>query len=111
MGKFKIAGIGIGVLVGFLALQFVLGLYGLAWFKFFEPKRENIRREIFENTQSYVHGKIQDLAKYKDEYDSLTDPGDQEALRQIIILRFAEFDESKIRAANLRNFLVRMRGY
>jgi hypothetical protein len=111
MGKFKIAGIGIGVLVGFLALQFVLGLYGLAWFKFFEPKKEDIRREIFENTQSYVHGKIQDLAKYKLEYDALKDPSAKEAIRQVIVMRFAEFDETKIKSSGLRNFLVQQRGY
>ena len=103
---FKIA----GGLLAVLVVVFLFGLYGLGWMKFFEPKKENIRREIFEQTQSYVHGKIQDLAKYYDEYNK-GKQGDRETIRQMIILRFAEFDESKIRSSKLRTFLTRMRGY
>lgn len=100
----------VGALLGALIIFFLIGLYGLGWMKFFEPKKENIRREIFEQTQSYIHGKIQDLAKYKDEYDK-ADNNERETIRQVIILRFAEFDESKIRSTGLRNFLTNMRGY
>ena len=100
----------IGIFVGILVIFFILGLYGLGWMKFFGPKEENIRREIFENTQSYVHGKIQDLAKYQDEYNK-TDENGKESVRQLIILRFAEFDEEKIQSQGLKNFLKTMRGY
>lgn len=100
----------VGACIGMLIIFFLLGLYGLGWMKFFEPKKENIRREIFEQTQSYVHGKIQDLAKYHDEY-SKADPDEKEAIRQLIILRFAEFDETQIRSVGLRNFLTNTRGY
>lgn len=102
---------GVGLFVGILVLFFIFGLYGLGWMKFFEPKKENIRREIFEQTQSYVHGKIQDLAKYYDEYNRTDASGEKEAIRQLIILRFAEFDETKIRSQKLRNFLTNTRGY
>ena len=44
----------VGVFVGIIAVVFVLELVGLGFFKFFEPKRENIRREVFENTKSYT---------------------------------------------------------
>lgn len=110
MSNIKMVGIGIGSIVGILIISFIFGLYGLGWMKFFGPKKENIRREIFEQTQSYVHGKIQDLAKYQDEYNS-ADINGKEAVRQLIIVRFAEFDETKIKPARLRNFLVSMRGY
>ncbi len=100
----------VGIFVGSLILLFVIGLYGLGWMKFFEPKKENIRREIFEQTQSYVHGKVQDLAKYQDEYNK-AGVGGKESIRQLIILRFAEFDETQIRPVKLRNFLTNMRGY
>lgn len=106
----KTVGICIGSIVGVLVMSFIFGLYGLGWMKFFGPKKENIRRDIFEQTQSYVHGKIQDLAKYQDEYNKADENG-KEAIRQIILLRFAEFDETKIRAINLRNYLITMRGY
>lgn len=110
MSKKKITGLLVSVLVGVLLLSFIMGLFGLGWMKFFNPRKENIRREVFEQTQSYVHGKIQDLAKYHDEYRQGNE-NDKECIRQLIIVRFAEFDESKIKSTNLRNFLKRMRGY
>ena len=108
--KLKIFGVSFGVFIVLLALIFVLGLISLGYYKFFEPKKENIRRQVFEQTQSYVHGKIQDLAKYQDEYNN-ANTNDREAIRQLIILRFAEFDETKIKAVGLRNFLKNIRGY
>ena len=109
--KLKIAGMGIGTFVIVIALVFVLGFVGLGYKKIFKPAHENINREVFENTQSFVHGKIQDLAKYKAEYNELTDPTEQAALKAIINQQFAQFDSSKINDANLRNFLVQMRGF
>lgn len=106
----KVFGI-VGGIVGVLLLFFVFGLYGLGWMKFFKPKVENIHREVFEQTQSYVHGKVQDLAKYYDEYNQAASPDSKEAIRQLIIMRFAEFDESKIRSPKLKTFLANMRGY
>jgi len=98
------------IIVGILLLPLLFGLYELGLFKFLEPKRENIRREVFEQTQSYTHGKIQDLAKYLEEYDK-ADTNEKETIKQLIILRFAEFDETKIKPVGLRTFLKRMRGY
>lgn len=101
----------VSVFVGILAIIFVIGLFELGWMKFFNPKYENVKREVFENTQSYTHGKIQDLAKYHYEYQNTKSPEDREALRQVIINRFAEFDESKIKSQELASFLRKMRGY
>lgn len=106
MSKWKIAGIVLVV----LTIPFGAGLYSLGMFKFFGPKQENIRREIFEETKSYVHGKVQDLAKYYEEFQA-AEPEDRDAIRSLIQMRFAEFDESNIRPAKLRNFLSEMRGY
>jgi len=106
----KKLGIGLGIFIGIIGVFFALELVGLGFFKFFEPKRENIRREIFENTQSYTHGKIQDLAKYYEEY-SKADEKNKETLKQIIILRFAEFDVDKIKSSKLRLFLQNTRGF
>ena len=111
MSKTKIIFSVVGVFVGSLAILFVLELVGLGLFKFFEPKRENIKREIFENTQSCTHGKIQDLAKYYEEYSKANSENSKETIRQLIIIRFAEFDGAKITSPKLKNFLATMRGY
>ncbi len=101
-------GLLIGVVV--LALPVFLGLYELGLFKFLEPKRENVRREVFENTKSYLHGAQQDLGKYFNEYQSASED-EKEAIRITIQMRFAELDEGKIQNPRVRDFLVRMRGY
>ena len=42
--------------LGFLATGGDLAIY-----KFWAPKQENAKRQVFENTQSYVEGKIQNI--------------------------------------------------
>jgi len=94
-----------------LGVIFLLGMYGLGWNKFFLPKQENIKREVFEQTQSYVHGATQDLAMYFDQYNRAESVEDKEAIRQIVIMRFSNFDATKIDNVGLRSFLTNMRGY
>ena len=106
MSKWRITGYVLGGLVGL----FVVGLLSLGATKFFGPRQENIRRNIFENTQSYVHGKTQDLSKYYAEYTEADAEG-KESIKALIVMQFADFDESDIRSARLRSFLVQMRGY
>lgn len=101
----------IGGIVGFFALLFILGLFELGWYKFFEPKKENIRREVFENTKSFTHGKIQDLAKYYEEYQKAETQDDKEAIKNFVQFNFAEFDASKIESEKLKSFLINMRGF
>jgi hypothetical protein len=56
----------------FAGLVLMIALYGfgflatggdLAIYKFWAPKQENARRQVFENTQSYVQGKIQNISQ------------------------------------------------
>jgi len=103
--------IGIGALLGIFVLIFILELFGLGMFKFFEPKKENIRREVFENTKSFTHGKIQDLAKYYKEYNETDLIENKQTIKLVIQSQFAEFDETKIKSLKLQQFLINMRGY
>lgn len=98
------------IVIGILIIPAFIGLYELGMMKFFMPKKENIRREVFENTKSYLHGVQQDLGKYYNEYQSADDPGKQ-AIRATIKMRFAELDESKLQSPQLRSFLRQTRGY
>jgi hypothetical protein len=70
-----------GKIIGWSILALVL-LIGLSWggtalgllhMKVFEPKRQNIEREIFENTQSYVEGKRQEAMKMYREWNAADD--------------------------------------
>lgn len=100
----------IGCIAGLLALVFLLELFGLGMFGFFEPKKENIRREVFENTKSFTHGKTQQLAKYFEEHHK-ADSDSKEAIRQLVKMNFADFPSENIRVDALRSFLIQMRGY
>lgn len=77
----------VGVLVSWGGLQF---------YKFFAPKYENVRREVFENTRSYNQAKVQELAKYRLEYLKSDSEGVRQAIASTIRHRFADFDRSKL---------------
>ncbi len=97
--------IGVGVLV------FVLAYFNLGMFRFFAPKHENVRREVFENTKSFVKGKTQDLAQYYAEFSKAKTEEDRQIVREIIKMQFADFNASRINSPKLRTFLTNMRGY
>lgn len=78
-------------LVTMLALVFGLNYFGLVNFRFFAPKYENAKREVFENTQSYVEGKRQSLTKHYNEWRK-ADESEKEAIRTIVLQEFANFD-------------------
>ena len=108
MPKSKIALIVFLCAISIVALSFFFGGLDLALMKTFLPAKENVRREVFENTKSYTHGKIQDLAKYYEEYQNTED---KEAVAAIIKMRFSDFDAEKINSLKLKSFLLNVRGY
>lgn len=76
-------------------------------YKFFAPKYENVRRETFENTKSYIQGTIQDMRSFQREYVS-ADDNQKNALKTIFNHRFADFPEDKI-PNDLKDFVNQMR--
>lgn len=81
------------ILTGFAIVFVVFSLQwlGIVNYRFFEPKRENARREVYENTQSYVEGKRQAITKYYDEWRK-ADADNKAAIRMIVLQDFANFD-------------------
>lgn len=111
MNKTKIIFKVIFGIAAFVAFLFLLELFGLEWRKFFNPKKANIEREVFEQTKSYTHGKIQGLAKLYGEYQDAETQVDKAVIENIIIIQFAEFDETKIKSKKLREFLIKTRRF
>jgi len=97
------------VIVLSIAICFVLGLGGLGFYKFFAPKREAVRREVFEETRSYNQGKMQELAKLKLEYE-MADINSQRALKSAIVHKFADYNDDRM-PSELEEFLTKIRGY
>lgn len=90
----------------------LIGLsYGFGWINVHQTKtiykaKENAKREVFEQTQSYVESKRQSALKYYKEYQSSDDSG-KKALKNIIIQDFANFDEEKYLTGELKIFIKR----
>ena len=107
--KVKILGMSVGVFISAVVLIFVLGFIGVGYKMVFKPLSENVERNVFEETQSYVHGKIQDLAKYKKEYDAEeTDELMKRSIETVINQQFAQFNKDHVKDPDLRSFLIRM---
>lgn len=100
----------VAALVAVLVIAFGLELLGLEWTRFFAPKRANVQRQVFEQTQSHTHGMVQQLARYKLQYDQ-GDATERAALKTTIATMFAHFDANTIENEGLRQFLTDMRGF
>jgi hypothetical protein len=96
-------------IIALIALAFALKLGGLEWDRFFKPKEEDVRRETFEKTKSFNEAKLQDLAKYKLQYER-AEQSDKEALASTIRHMFADYDAKKL-PEGLKSFLTEIRGY
>ena len=106
-------GKGVIALIVVIALGCALGcafsLGSVYWYKFIGPKREEARREVFQETRSYNQGKIQQLAKYRAEYASADQLG-KKMISSTIKHQFADFQSDHL-PQELRNFLITTRGY
>jgi len=105
---FKIIGFVLLGTIVFLAFGFGMGMFNFQSYKFFAPKYENVRREVFENTQSYVEGKRQEALKYYKEYNSTTDEQEKKALEMVIVQSFANFDTTLLEP-KLENFITELK--
>ena len=97
---------------GVLALVLIVGLtFGVLYhYKFFAPKFEDARREVFENTRSFNQAKVQELSKYRLEYLCTEELVEKDAIASTIRHRFADYDGSNL-PSELNSFLKEIRGY
>ena len=107
----KKVGAGIAGIALILIILFGLEWLGIGWTGYFGPKKQAVRRKVFEESKSYSHGRIQDLAKYYKEYNMAKSQDEKDTIASVIRFRFAEFDADKISSAKLYRFLVNIRGY
>jgi len=94
----------IGLIIGFFLLVFLANEFSIFSTKFWGVRKENARREVFEQTQSYVEGKRQELIKLHHEWNK-ADADDKLAIEATIRMSFANFDENKIEQTELYSFL------
>lgn len=93
---------------GLLAIGWLLAANDIAMQSFFGVAKENVKREIFEQSQSYVEGKRQDLEKYRFEYITSKDEIEKEAIRSLIFHSFANVNDKLFEGESYK-FLHAMR--
>jgi len=98
----------LGILISIFILGFTLQYYSIWNYRFFEPKKENAKREVFEQTQSYVEGMRQDALKLRMEYLKAEDTDTKKIIKNTIVHKFANFDENKLEP-ELRDFIHSMK--
>ena len=87
----------------------VLSIISFTLWSVFAPKRAEVERKVFEQSKSYVHGKIQDLSKWY--LECKEDPEKIPVMKNMIQAQFSDFDASTIDSVAIRQFLIEMRGY
>lgn len=99
------------VIVGLILVLIILSwaLFGNEFFlyKFFAPKQENVRREVFENTKSYNQGMQQELENMQFEYYKATET-QKDGLASVILNRVADYDEKKLKP-DMQKFIKELR--
>lgn len=100
--------LGLGCLVFIPAILFGLTYMGLDFQRFFGPKFEGVRRDVFKETRSYNEGKEQELLKLRREY-LLADDAAKPILASTIRHSFADYNEELLDSQELRAFLREMK--
>jgi hypothetical protein len=94
-----------GMIVGGI---FVLSLASLGIYAITKPASIAIDNRAFHESQSYNDGMAKDLGNFQLEYIRNNDPGKRNALRAVILDRFAAYDETRL-PPNLRAFLDQLK--
>ena len=98
---------GVVLLVSIFAGVVGLGLFGLEWKRFFEPRRAEIERQVFEQTPSFVHGKAQNIARLRLDYERAASDAHRGAIRSMILHEASTID-AELLPADIRQFLRRL---
>lgn len=96
-------------LLGIGALTFVGTAYNYGMFKFWAPKFENVKRQVFENTYSYKRGTIQDLRDYQQAWIT-GDSVHKQGLKPMIIGAADQIPQDEL-PPDLAQFVVSVRDY
>jgi hypothetical protein len=96
---------------GFIAI-----ILGVTWifqgndfflYRYFAPKYEQTRRDVFEQSKAYRQGMVMELQSMRFQYEQAS-PEHKEALASIILHRSADFDPEAM-PPDLRSFIAGLR--
>ncbi len=97
----------LGALIALFLLTWLIQGQDFFMHKFWDPKYEDVRREVFEHSHSYKQGNIQELEKMALDYNKASD-SEKDALASVILHRAGDIDEA-ILPQDLRAFISDLR--
>lgn len=106
--KKEVAGWWVFIVAGLLLTGLVVDYSGLLWKRTIGVANANADQKIFVQSQAYIQGKNQDLAKYHHEYVNADAMG-RKAITSTVRQEFADFDANNVSDPDLRSFLVNSR--
>jgi hypothetical protein len=106
----KIAGYAFLALIVIFALTWAIQGNDFFINKFFAPKQEAVRREVFENSKAFNQGMVQELENMQLEYVRSKDEKAKEAMASIILHRASGYNlEDPAVSADLRSFIQKLK--
>ena len=98
---------GLFVIVLWIVLIMVVSFLGFQGYSYFAPKYRAVDNAVFKESEQYNDGMIRDLENLQLQYAQANDT-QKAALKDIILHRFAVYDENRL-PANLRLFYNQLR--
>ena len=112
MSVIKLIGVWVLVILGILLLSFGLEYFNLVSYRFYGIRYEDNKRNIYENSQSYVMGKKQQLNSSLLEFKTSGDEVSRKGIKNMIAHEFSEFNEDDVKynlTSEQRDFLKDMK--
>lgn len=99
--------IGGTILAVIVSIVLIVGIaiVGIVWTRTIGVAQKDAEREAYKATMVYNEGMLDDLAKYKYEYDVAADDVERAAIASLVRNRFSNFDKSRIDNYSLVKFL------
>jgi|SRR5271166_996856 len=89
----KVVGAAVLGLIALVGLGWFFTANDYAMFKFWAPKYENVKRQVFEQTKSYQRGTEQDLRQDMREMVRESDPQKKQALESMFLHELDGYDQ------------------
>lgn len=99
------------MIIIYITIIFALSAAGFWIYSELAPRYAKVDREVFEESKSYIHGKIQTLSNHYQEYNEKDSSQDREIIKNMVKIQFSDFKLEYINNKELKNFLKEMRGY
>jgi hypothetical protein len=94
--------------VALLVFSFGMEKINLEWQKYWRPQYENVNRQVFENTESFVKGTLNNINRMRADYLALQDAEAKKALG-FMILREVDQNPNVPLSADLAQFIAGLR--